>query len=89
MEKDLKKQELPWDYQCRFCVHFDKENPHKLRCDAFPDGIPLEIAHNVVDHRFAFPGDNGIRYVSVPGKRKSPFIEDEEMNEVRQLGLDH
>ena len=35
---------------------------HFLRCTAFPDEIPREIAGNKHDHRTPFPGDPGIRF---------------------------
>jgi hypothetical protein len=31
-------------------------------CDAFPDGIPIAIWHNRVDHRQPAEGDGGIRF---------------------------
>lgn len=31
-------------------------------CEAFPKGIPEEIARGDVDHRGPYPGDHGIRY---------------------------
>ena len=31
-------------------------------CDAFPDGVPMEIRLNRVDHREPYPGDGGLRY---------------------------
>ena len=34
-------------------------------CDAFPDGIPLEIYAGGFDHRQKFVGDNGVRFKPV------------------------
>ena len=31
-------------------------------CDAFPDGIPLEIFYEAGDHTKAWDGDNGLRF---------------------------
>jgi hypothetical protein len=33
-----------------------------MRCTAFPEEIPREIAGNKHDHRKPFPGDHGIRF---------------------------
>lgn len=46
--------------QCISCVNRNSENP--MKCRAFPDGIPMVIFANNFDHRFEFPGDNGIRW---------------------------
>lgn len=34
----------------------------EARCEAFPDGIPEEIAHGDNDHTRPYPGDRGLRY---------------------------
>jgi hypothetical protein len=52
---------------CMGCLHFDPTTP-ELACSAFPDGIPLAVIMNSVDHRFPMVGDNGIQYVSTGGK---------------------
>lgn len=38
------------------------------RCEAFPEGIPVEITEGGFDHRKAFRGDNGIRFELDPAK---------------------
>jgi hypothetical protein len=57
--------------QCDACVHLNREvsyNP--MRCDAFPDGIPIPIQANKHDHSKPYPGDHGIRYEQIrPGPR--------------------
>jgi len=44
--------------QCFFC----KQYTEKLRCKAFPKGIPKEILLGKHDHTKPFKGDNGIRF---------------------------
>jgi hypothetical protein len=57
--------------QCFACIHLDRGasfNP--MRCDAFPDGIPVPIQANKHDHSKTYPGDHGIRYEQIrPGPR--------------------
>jgi len=49
---------------CLLCGHlFQQEGA--LRCAAFPDGVPLQIAHNRADHRQPFKGDGGLRFEPV------------------------
>lgn len=52
--------------QCFFCVH--KHN--KSTCDAFPEGIPVDVEENRMIHNKPIEGDNGIMY-----KAKSPEYE--------------
>ena len=42
---------------CRLCKHRDG-----IRCAAYPNLIPLAIRLMHVDHRQAYPGDNGITF---------------------------
>jgi hypothetical protein len=60
--------------RCGTCKHFGglKTVPSQidpgfedvaiLVCDAFPDGIPDDIADGRFDHIFPHPGDHGIRF---------------------------
>lgn len=63
--------------QCRSCKHLG-DDPGSLPngaspCEAFPAGIPREIATGAFDHREPHPGDNGVRYEpaqpQAPGRR--------------------
>lgn len=63
----------PDQIQCHVCQRFRGGD---LTCDAYPEGIPPELYGGVsvedggeVDHRLAFPGDRGVRFVPLPGKR--------------------
>lgn len=53
------------DSQCTSCTHL--KTGHPWRCDAFPkgDGIPNDVKLNILDHRRAVPGDNGVRWEAV------------------------
>jgi hypothetical protein len=54
------RQFAQWrDPICWQCQHF---TPPGSRCKAFPGGIPGDILTSKVDHRNAFPGDNGLRF---------------------------
>lgn len=33
-----------------------------MRCEAFPDGIPMTILLNEHDHRESYAGDGGLRF---------------------------
>jgi hypothetical protein len=48
--------------QCVWCVHRSADG---VSCQAFPEGIPVEILLNEHDHRTSFGGDNGICYEPV------------------------
>jgi len=54
----------------RGCRHFrgvrlfgDDEHTERNVCDAFPDGIPDEIAYGDNPHTEPYPGDHGMRYL--------------------------
>lgn len=47
-------------FRCWNCAHL--RNRRMAECDAFPDGIPLEIWMNHHWHDEPFPGDNGIQF---------------------------
>lgn len=44
--------------QCSQCKHFKTA----LRCEAFPNGIPMEIFSGKVNHYKPVKGDNGITF---------------------------
>lgn len=47
---------------CFGCAHFRGASKGKIRCLAFPDGIPVEFGKKGVTHDKPYPGDNGIRF---------------------------
>lgn len=52
--------------QCFSCRHYRGLNAeHRMSCDAFPDGIPPEIARGEFAHTEPYPGDNGVRFEPV------------------------
>ena len=53
---------------CWTCRHYDERA--RVRCAAFPDGIPLPIQWGEFDHRQPFPGDGGVRYEPVENPAK-------------------
>lgn len=65
--------------QCLGCARLDRTRmtrpsmPGELpmpildRCEAFPDGIPLEISLGGADHREAIDGDQGRLFRQAPG----------------------
>lgn len=51
------------DPQCNDCKHqHEPDGRRGIFCDAFPDGVPLDIAFNIHDHTGPYPGDMGIRF---------------------------
>lgn len=58
--------ELIREIDCTRCKHFDQINfVAGLYCDAFPEGIPDDIARGEVIHTKPYPGDHGIRFEPV------------------------
>ncbi len=49
---------------CSACARLrPRDDGPGLVCDAFPDGIPDAIYEGGFDHREAFPGDHGVRFI--------------------------
>lgn len=52
--------------QCLVCAHRREPQADGTQtCDAFPNGIPLAIQRNQVDHREPQLGDHGVRWKSL------------------------
>jgi hypothetical protein len=51
---------------CRWCTQRNPVESGRSTCNAFPGGIPDEILFSKHDHRFPFPGDNGIVFTPDP-----------------------
>ena len=67
----------------RRCRHFigvtqpdGTEEPGRVACKAFPDGIPEEIAYGDDPHLYFYPGDSGIHYEPTVIRKLSRFAED-------------
>lgn len=61
----------------RGCLHFrgvsqpdGTEMTERVVCDAFPDGIPDEIAYGDNLHLKPFPGDHGIQFQEKPSAQE-------------------
>lgn len=47
---------------CVYCKHLRNTIGIPSKCDAYPEGIPVEIRTEEVDHRKPYKGDNGIQF---------------------------
>lgn len=54
---------------CPLCKHLLTKRGETPRCNAFPDGIPMEIIRGDVLHLDPIEGDNGIQYERIDEKR--------------------
>lgn len=67
---------------CAFCKHFDAAVRDKNVCEAFPDGIPDEIAYGENTHQEPYPGDHGIQY-EAENPALDPFAEEQRKRVIR------
>ena len=51
--------------QCIGCARYLSYGDDGPECGAFLNGIPEEIFTGLHDHTKAFPGDNGVRFLSI------------------------
>jgi hypothetical protein len=73
--------------QCSGCKHAQKAGHRPtgeiyLRCSAFPDGIPDEIAQNLVRHTKPYPGDHGIQYEPIEEEAEAKAVSSRDRRKV-------
>lgn len=59
---------------CYACQHLD-HRPGRMRCAAYPKGVPRDIMFSRVDHRQPVKGDGGIVFEQAPHKPIPPQFE--------------
>jgi len=74
---------------CVTCLYLMQGGVDKLRCVAFPDGIPDAILDGSHDHREEFPGDQGIRYTvadvpNAPEEQRAILADDNDVKALRE-----
>ncbi|KKK51484.1 hypothetical protein LCGC14_3114480 [marine sediment metagenome] len=50
------------DFDCDSCKHIHRDG---VTCEAFPNGIPIEILSNQKAHTKHYPNDNGIQFEEI------------------------
>lgn len=57
-------------FKCYYCEHYINTDSVIPKCKAYPDGIPIEILREEVDHTKHYKNDNGIVYKKKVDKNK-------------------
>lgn len=66
LDADLADLSIPvFSEVCTWCRHLRDDGADRT-CDAFPNGVPMEIWMGQNDHRAPFPGDGGIVFEPIP-----------------------
>ena len=70
--------------QCDSCRHLHEDG---CTCDAFPQKIPEDIFVNIVDHRNAVEGDNGIHWEAKTAEKPQPESMESKLARLRAAGI--
>ena len=70
---------------CDECKHYHATDNNDFKCDAYPEGIPIEIITNEIDHHKPYKGDQGIKFESKRKRKESGKTSTEIVFEAKAL----